>query len=205
MKIQCTQLDNLLMEGDAYSMQLAEQHAAECPQCAPALASWKEISNTAHGMQTTWQNDMLWPRIERSLKKEKHPGLSWPLQIAAAVVLFAFLAAVVWKVNQLNRIDALIYKTDTLSQVEKAEREHIAAINRLEKLTDEKLDDPSTPLLVSYKEKLMLLDDAIAECQTAIDQNRRNAHLHKQLLAIYTEKQRTLQDVIREDNSVSHQ
>ena len=205
MKIQCTQLDNLLMEGDAYSMQLAEQHAAECPECAAALASWNDISRTAHGLHTTWQNETLWPRIERSLRKEKRPGLPWTVQVAAAVVLFAFLAAVVWKVNQLNRIDSLIYKQEILSQVEKAERDHVAAIDKLEKLTDEKLDDPSTPLLVSYKEKLMLLDDAIAECQTAIDQNRKNAHLHKQLLAIYTEKQRTLQDVLREGNSVSHQ
>ena len=51
----------------------------------------------------------------------------------------------------------------------------------------------------------MLLDDAIAECQAGIDQNRNNAHLRKQLLAVYSEKQRTLQDVLREDNRVSHQ
>jgi len=62
-----------------------------------------------------------------------------------------------------------------------------------------KLDDPSSPLLVSYKEKLMLLDDAIAECETVIQHNRNNAHLRKQLLTMYSEKQRTLQDVLREE------
>jgi len=42
-----------------------------------------------------------------------------------------------------------------------------------------------------------LLDDAIAECQTAIDHNRNNAHLRKQLLAIYSEKQQTLREVMK--------
>ena len=59
--------------------------------------------------------------------------------------------------------------------------------------------------MVSYKEKLVLLDDAIAECQTNIEHNRKNAHLRGQLLAIYGEKQRTLQDVLREDSHVSNQ
>ena len=75
----------------------------------------------------------------------------------------------------------------------------------MEKSAEPKLEDPSTPLMVNYKEKLMLLDDAIAECQTNIDRNRQNAHLRKQLLAIYSEKQRTLQEVLREGNHASNQ
>jgi hypothetical protein len=58
--------------------------------------------------------------------------------------------------------------------------------------------------MISYKEKLMLLDDAIAECEANIAQNRQNAHLRKQLLAMYSEKQQTLMDVLREDSDVSH-
>ena len=68
-----------------------------------------------------------------------------------------------------------------------------------------KLDQPTTPLLVSYKEKLMMLDDAIAECQSAINRNRQNAYLRTQLLTMYSEKQRTLQDVIREENHATNQ
>ncbi len=49
----------------------------------------------------------------------------------------------------------------------------------------------------------MLLDEAIAECQSNIDQNRQNAHLRKQLLSMYSDKQQTLQDVLREDSHVS--
>ena len=82
-----------------------------------------------------------------------------------------------------------------------AEQAHIAAINHLEAVTSSRLEQPSTPLLVSYKEKLMMLDDAIAECQNAIDHNRQNAYLRAQLLTMYSEKQRTLQDVLREETT----
>lgn len=201
MKIQCSELDNLLMEGDAVAMRVAQEHARECASCTETLASWNDITNTARGMHTTWTNDMLWPRIERSLRNEQRSSRrSWIWQVAAALVLLIGLASGVWKLNEERHADDYILRKAAVDDVERAERQHIAAINRLEKVAGAKLDDPVTPLLVSYKEKLMLLDDAIAECQTAIDQNRNNTRLRKQLLAMYSEKQRTLQDVLREDN-----
>ena len=103
-----------------------------------------------------------------------------------------------------KQFDQAILRATALDDVERAEKAHVDAINKLEKLTASKLDEPQTPILVSYKEKLMMLDDAIAECQTSIDQNRQNAQVRKQLLAIYSEKQRTLQDVLREGTHVSN-
>lgn len=204
MNIQCSELDNLLMEGDAFSMETAQRHAADCAACSLTLASWNEISDTARGMRASWSNDMLWPRIERSLRVEQRRSRSWMWQIAAALVLFVGLGSIVWRVYEERHADDYLLRANAVDQVEQAERQHVQAIDRLQKLTSTKLDDPATPLLVSYKEKLMLLDDAIAECQTAIDRNRHNAQLRNQLLAIYSEKQRTLQDVLREDNGVAH-
>jgi hypothetical protein len=200
MKIQCSELDNLLMEGDAAAMRVAQEHARECAGCAETLASWNDITHTARGMHATWTNDMLWPRIERSLRNDRRSSRSWIWQVAAALVLLVGLATAAWKLNEERHADDYILRAAAVDEVERAERQHVAAINHLEKVAGAKLDDPATPLLVSYKEKLMLLDDAIAECQTAIDQNRNNTRLRKQLLAIYSEKQRTLQDVLREDN-----
>ena len=204
MKIECSQFDNLLMEGDAFSMRVAEQHAATCAACAESLRSWNEISTAARGMQTTWDNATLLPRIQRAIANERQRTRSTWWQIAAAIAIFAGLAGVMWKTYRINHEDQFILQSTVLDQVERAEQQHVAAIQQLEKVTYAKLDDPSTPLLVSYKEKLMLLDDAIAQCQTAIDQNRANAHLRKQLLAVYEEKQRTLQDVLREEQHVEN-
>ena len=148
---------------------------------------------------------MLWPRIERAVKSERRRGWRQLLQVAAALVIFAALAAVTWSVVRVRQFDNVILRASALDEVESAERQHVAAIDRLEKLTEPKLDEPQTPLMVSYKEKLMLLDDAIAECQKGIERNRNNAHLRKQLLTIYSEKQRTLQDVLREETHASRQ
>lgn len=208
MTIKCENFDNLLAEADPFSMQLAAQHAGECAECREKLVAWNEISAVAQTMRAGWKNEMLWPRIERSLRDERRRERAQVWQIAAAVVLLVGLAFVTWKVNQRNRADdfnEVILRTSAVDEAEQAEKAHIAAINKMEKLIGPKLEDASTPLMVSYREKLMLLDDAIAECQTSIDRNRQNAHLRKQLLAIYSEKQRTLQDVLREERHVSNQ
>jgi hypothetical protein len=207
MNIKCPEIDNLLLEGDPASMQIAAQHARGCDPCAEKLASWNELSAVAGGMHTSWKNEMLWPRIERALRDERRRSGARLWQVAAAVVLLTGMAVVAWKAHQRMRaaeFDNAILRATAVEQVEQAEKAHLAAIDRLEKMAEPKLEEASTPLLVSYREKLMLLDDAIAECQTNIERNRQNAHLRKQLLAIYSEKQRTLQEVMREESHGSN-
>jgi len=203
MTITCERIDDLLFEGDAASMALAEQHANKCASCREKLDDWNDISATAKSLHTTWENEMLWPRIQRAMK----PTFNW-MRIAAALFLTIGLSASVWYAAHVRthdkQFDQAILRATALDDVERAEKAHVDAINKLEKLTASKLDEPQTPILVSYKEKLMMLDDAIAECQTSIDQNRQNAQVRKQLLAIYSEKQRTLQDVLREGTHVSN-
>jgi hypothetical protein len=205
MTIKCTDIDNLLLEGDELALRAAAEHAKTCATCAAALDAWNDLSATARGMRAGWDNDMLWPRIERAVRKERRRGWTQLLQVAAALAIFLGIAAVTWSVVRERQYDRAILRASALDEVEKAEQQHVAAIDHLEKIAEPKLETPSTPLMVSYKEKLMLLDDAIAECQTQIQNNRNNAHLRRQLLAIYSEKQRTLQDVLREETNASHQ
>jgi len=206
MTITCEQLDDLLLEGDPFSLQAAARHAQSCPACLQKLADWNEISSTARDLHATWDNDLLWPRIEKGIKairNERRSTRTRVWQIAAAVLLLAAMGATVWIAQRRMHaadFDRDILKVSAVDEVERAEKAHINAINHLETLASAKLDQPATPLMVSYKEKLMMLDDAIAECQTAIDKNRQNAYLRTQLLTMYSEKQRTLQDVLREEN-----
>jgi hypothetical protein len=197
----CENLDGLLLEGDEASMAAAMRHAQDCAACRERLDEWLDISATAKSLHATWRNDMLWPRIDRALNV-RASARPWR-QIAAAVLLTAGIGGGAWfavhEHSEQQAFDRVILRDQALQKVEDAERAHIAAINELEKVTSPKLDDPNTPLLVSYKEKVLLLDDAIAECETVIRQNRNNAHLRKQLLAMYSEKQRTLEEVSREE------
>jgi len=204
MTITCEQLDDLLLEGDPFSLEAAARHAQSCEACMQKLADWNEISSTARDLHTTWDNDLLWPRIEKAIRNERLSTRTRVWQIAAAILLLAAMGATVWIAQRRMHaadFDRDILKVSAVDEVERAEKAHINAINHLETLASAKLDQPATPLMVSYKEKLMMLDDAIAECQTAIDKNRQNAYLRMQLLTMYSEKQRTLQDVLREENS----
>ena len=209
MTITCSQIDDLLFDGSPLAMETAARHAAGCTSCAETLAAWNDLSSTAGSMRTTWENEMLWPRIERSLRAEtirRSPARRLWQYAAAFVITIGLGATVVQTMRVQNRhaaFDETILRISALDEVERAERAHVSAIEALEDVAEAKLDDPQTPLMVAYKEKLMLLDEAIAECQANIEQNRQNAHLRKQLLAMYSEKQRTLQDVLREDTHVS--
>jgi hypothetical protein len=207
----CEEFDALLLEGDEPSMAAAARHAHDCAACGERLDDWNDLSATAKSLHATWRNDVLWPRIDRALnvgRASARPSARF-WQIAAAAVLTIGIGGGTWYAvherTEQRAFDRVILRDQALQKVDEAERAHVAAINQLEKVATPKLDDPATPLLVSYKEKLMLLDDAIAECETVIQQNRNNAHLRKQLLAMYSEKQRTLQDVLREEPHVANQ
>jgi len=214
MNINCSNLDDLLFDASPLSMRTAAEHAATCAACAEKLEAWNDISATAKSMQTAWQNDLLWPRIERALTKEiREEKRRLPLRgfsrIAAVALLTLGLGSTMWFTMREQvreaKFNEKIIQNSAIDEVDEAERVHVQAIAKLQKLADAKLENTETPLMVSYKEKLMLLDDAIAECQVNIDRNRQNAHLREQLLAMYSEKQQTLKDVLREDTNVSNQ
>lgn len=209
--IDCTQLDDLLFDGSPLAMETAARHAAGCSACAETLAAWNDIGDTARSMRTTWESDLLWPRIQRALENEsrqerRRPRWTW--QLAAGFILAIALGSTMFYALRVQTHEAAfdrdILQVSALDEVERAERSHLQAIERLEQLADAKLESADSPLMTSYKEKLMLLDDAIAECRTNIDQNRQNAHLRKQLLSMYTDKQQTLQDVLGEDSHAAH-
>lgn len=86
---------------------------------------------------------------------------------------------------------------NAVDEVESAERQYEAAIERLSKLVKPSVAQAGSPLVQSYREKLALLDSAIAELRAGIAENSRNAHLRRELLAMYREKQQTLRDLVR--------
>ena len=203
MTIRCEQLDDLLLDGGELAMRAAERHAATCAACAETLALWNDISATARSMKTTWHSDLLLPRIQRAVKPRSR---MW--SVAAAAVLTIGIGGSTWygirDASREARFDENILRLSALDEVEKAERAHTAAIERLQAVAESKLENDSSPLMVSYREKLLLLDEAIAECEEQIRQNRGNAHLRRELLAIYTEKQKTLGAIVRETSHESN-
>jgi hypothetical protein len=60
------------------------------------------------------------------------------------------------------------------------------------------LEKPSTPLQANYREKLIVLDSAINDLRAQAGMNPSNAHLRQLLLAMYQQKQQTLEDILEE-------
>ena len=219
----CRRLDAALESADSAALAAARAHAATCARGGERVRAFDEISAAAPGLRKVWESPELWPRIRESLARESFASTAaapatpaprsaptWPawLPIAAIATLFlvSFVGLQVFRPSLGDRQifgvrplpkDPLL--TDVaLDDVERSESEYVRSIENLSKLARPRLDAAeATPLLLSYREKLFLLDNAIAELNGEIRQNRYNTHLRRQLLGMYAEKQRTLRDVMK--------
>jgi hypothetical protein len=214
MNVNCDQFDALLLEGDHASLALAADHAAGCAACMETLTAWNDLAATAASMRVSWDSDLLWPRIARALAADESDEAprtavitrNWWLA-AAAMLIAISIGGTAWYGGRAAQrdFDHVILRASALDEVTRAEQLHLAAIRQLERVAQPALEERPSPLMVNYKEKLMLLDDAIAECETSIEQNQQNAHLRKQLLWMYSQKQQTLRQIVREANHVTVQ
>ena len=95
-----------------------------------------------------------------------------------------------------SKQDNSLLKSAALKEVESAETAYEKAIDKLAAEAKPQLDNPATPLLANYHEKLLVLDSAIADLRAQAGLNPSNAQLRYQLLAMYQEKQRTLEEIL---------
>jgi hypothetical protein len=214
----CAEFEDALRAEAPELGEAAVAHAHECPRCGEQLRAWREISEAASGLRRDWESPELWPRIERALAAETRsrpprwrlPSWAQPAHLAsAAALLVAVLGAWLFLRSSPPHGDPLareqaarrLLTEDALADVEKAESEHLRALEELSRLAEPRVAAPHSALLLSYREKLALLDAAIAECRTQIERNRHNAYLRRELVEIYNEKRRTLQQILDEEKN----
>ena len=216
----CRLLDVALESSEPKAIAQARPHAGSCARCRERLRAFDEISEAASGLKKSWDSPELWPKIRESLAREAfaptassrpvpRDAPAWPawLPIAAIAALFivSFVGLQVFRPSlgdrQIFGVRSLpkdpLLTDAALKGVEESETQYIRSIEKLSKIAQPRLEAAATPLLVSYREKLQLLDGAIAELNGQIEQNRYNTHLRRQLLGIYAEKQQTLRDVMK--------
>jgi hypothetical protein len=172
------------------------------------------LSRAARSLHEEWDSPELWPRIAAAIRSEDQRPTSpgwWHLSIgpawqlaAAAIVLVAISAAtwMVWRglpatppARDVAAVDERLLTDEAVAQIERSEAQYVRAIDELTRLTRPKLEMPDSPLIATLRERLMTIDAAIDEYRKEIDKNRFNAHLRQQLLWIYQEKRRTLEQV----------
>ncbi len=172
----------------------------------------EEISRAARELHREWESPELWPRIQAALAAEaaragRRHGVrvrAW-LSLAAAATVLVLGASVLLRVRAPQESAPAAeaerrFLTDkALREVERTEGDYVRSIEELSRLAEPKVEDAGSPLMMGYREKLMLLDSAVAECRARIDRNRFNGRLRRELLSLYQEKQQTLQQVMNED------
>jgi hypothetical protein len=216
MNLTCNDRERVFLDGTAEEWTALEQHAASCAVCAEEIRAWKALSTAAAEMRDYQEDAHLWMKIETSLTEQKQRktakrafweklgfvggiSLGWQTALAGALVL-ALAVTGVYVMHQPGPSEpsaqSRLLKNSALVEVERTEREYMKAIDTLAAEAKPELDSPATPLMASYKEKLVVLDSAIDELRAEAGQNPSNAHLRYQLLAMYQEKQQTLQEVL---------
>jgi hypothetical protein len=186
----------------------------------------RDLSAAAPSLKKSWDSPELWPRIERALHLESSRratgapdkvgffedlfgtfARSWRPALAG-LALFGVATAGLLVFRGSGGRDpytvsshAALLTEQAASEVERTEAAYVASIEKLSQLVTPRLEKATEPVLVNFREKLALLDGAIAELKSNIEQNRFNTHLREELLAMYREKQRTLQDILQEVKS----
>jgi len=221
-KAECRDLERALSGDDPSLLAALEAHALSCSSCARELADWNAVSSAARSLHQEWSSTALWPRIHQRLAEESQldagrapraRASSWTrlLPAMAIAALFAIATAGLLVFRNAGGREPLVSHWQTtkdpllearaVDEVESAERTYLSSIENLSRLAQPRLAGATSPVLMNYREKLDVLDSAITELKASIEQNRYNTHLRRELLAIYKEKQQTLQNLMKEVKS----
>lgn len=218
MKIDCKDRERIFEDGTAAEWGALESHAASCAVCAEEIRSWQALSVAAQELRDYSDSPSLWPRFERALAEEaarksrshqawgwltnwKLAPIGWQTALAGTFVLLLAVSGG-WLyfhgTGNPGRQSSGLLRSKALNEVERTESAYVQAIDKLAAEAKPQLDSPATPLLSSYREKLLLIDSAIEDLRAQAGENPSNAHLRFQLLAMYQEKQRTLEEILEE-------
>jgi hypothetical protein len=193
MIFQCNDLERALRSPEL--MPDARAHAENCEACRRELHLWTEISRVAPQLHEEWESPWLWGRIEAGMAESapprRVPVWRWAMAAAASVLLAGVLLQP-WRGSKPP--DRQFLTDQALGEVQAAEAAYARSIEKLSGVAGQTLETSPTPLGSAYREKLRLLDSAIAELKTNVEDNRYNAYLRNQLATLYREKQRTLQE-----------
>jgi hypothetical protein len=220
MNIQCEDRERIFLDGTLEEWAALELHAASCGVCAEELRAWQELSTAAAELREHREDPALWSRIAASLEEQAAQQarrenrwaflrfgwrlpVVWQTALAGALVLALTLSGAYLYVlherhnNVVTAVKNPLLNDRALAEVERTENAYMLAIDKLAQETKPQMDAAaSSPLMDSYREKLLVLDGAIDELRLEAGQNPSNAHLRYQLLAMYREKQGTLQEIL---------
>jgi HPt (histidine-containing phosphotransfer) domain-containing protein len=211
MDFDCSKLDDALREDEPELLAAARVHAKSCEACRAELRSWDELSAAARDLHREWDSPELWDRIDAALPACRfhpvrfhalNPGRTgWRIFLSAAAVLLLTVSSL-WLLRRpatprpMTTASRQFLTEQALKEAQVSEAAYVRSIDNLARLAEPVLDQSPSPLMANYREKLTVLDAAIADLKDNLERNRLNARLSTELVSLYHEKQQTLQEVL---------
>jgi hypothetical protein len=150
------------------------------------------VSHAARQLHREWESPELWSRIAAEARRPAAAAKPWRRALAAAAMVL-LAVALCGPLFRHARNPALLTE-EALREVQQAETAYARSIEKLSAVAAPSLDRSPAPLAAAYREKLDLLDSAIADLKQTAETNRYNAYVETQLASLYHEKQKTLED-----------
>ena len=122
--------------------------------------------------------------------RRTRPLWRWAMAVAAMVAM----AVVLLPRRESKPMGRELLTDAALEEVQQAEAAYARSIDKLAAVADPAIEQSATPLAAAYREKLVLLDAAIADLRNNVERNRYNTYLRTELAALYGEKQKTLRE-----------
>ncbi|MBV8896184.1 MAG: hypothetical protein JO051_06720 [Acidobacteriaceae bacterium] len=211
MRFECGDLDRALANPDL--MAEAREHLRGCAACRNEYRIWNEISNTARQLHTEWESPGLWTKIQRGIEAERpaprRRWMEWKVwAVAAAAAILIAVAILRWapitmfqkpesRIGSASEPGGDFLTEQALRNVETNEAAYRRSIDELSRLAEPKLESgTASPIVASYREKLLMIDSEIAETRSNVSQNRFNVRLQRDLAELYRDKQQTLREIL---------
>jgi hypothetical protein len=181
-------------------LEALKTHMESCESCRKSYQIDKRIMDQSKKLNEKLDIPDLWPSIEEDLQGKKPVILKfrstkrWLLAAAASFLIIT----TIWMFNSsMNEtVTERILSQQALEKVKEAEKKYQEAIEDLELLAYNQLENTTEPLAQLYRNKLSLIDRQIQNCQDALETNPASSHIRQYLMAALQDKQKTLEDIL---------
>jgi hypothetical protein len=205
---------------------LVTTHLESCPGCRETLAGMRaffEVADSALEVSESTEtvSEAVWPSLyerirDRGLDKPKGIGRAReklegflagvgefirsvppkPALVGISALLLIAVAIGYHNFRPLSPEERVRLQQEAAAELDEIEGQYLAAIDKYSSLVKQSRDSIDPELYAMYEEKLEVLDNYIAECQEAIEENRFNINAREHLFFAYEEKAETLKEMI---------
>jgi len=192
-------------------------HIKECAECEKEFALECELDKVLDDLtvytapETVWdavassiaettqvlpEKKSLLDRLKRFISGMVSDTLTFrPAVIGFVAVIILIAVGTFYSKQVLFPISEDVIQERTVRKLKEKDREYLAAIERFSKHHEASAVDIDPELYDLYKEKLAILDEFIAQCAEAVNENEYNINANRYLALAYKEKVETLMEM----------